>query len=107
MRQAVGAGRQKDHRALWSGCWAGRRTSKAWYWVGRGIIEATYLAGSWYWFICSLKIQLSINNECLLHAKYHMGSSRDTEDIRKWTTLSPHGTGSVRKPIKGSDSQWQ
>ena len=54
----------------------------------------------------SLKIQLSINNECLLSTEYHAGS-RAIEGIRKWTTMFLHGTGPRRKSTKGPDSQWQ
>lgn len=56
--------------------------------------------------MCSLKIQLSINNECLLFTEYHAGS-RDIEGSRKWTATLLHGTGPRRKPTMGRDSQWQ
>lgn len=87
-------GRKEEHRGQVLG---GKKDRTA---------EAAYLAGSWYRFMSSLKIQLSINNECLLSTEYHAGS-RDTEGIRKWTTMSLHGTGPRRKPTKGPDSQWQ
>lgn len=74
--------------------------------MGIRTTEAAYLAGNWYWFMCSLKIQLSINNECLLSTEYHAGS-RDIEGIRKWTTMFLHRTGPRRKPTKDPDSQWQ